>query len=153
MRTGERRCREVHGDVQHVQADEAVLHHRGVQRSRVASVELVQQRDALVGGGEEGAGAAGEVPDLQRRDAVLVAPFCAAGRVVSGNGESGQQRGGGRSGVEGGEEFAVGDQALEDHAGQIVGLGHAALDQSQRSLAQRREQIRGGFLGQLADDF
>ena len=39
-----------------------------------------------------------------------------------GDGEPGQQRGGGREGVKGGQVFAVGDEPLEDAAGEVVGV-------------------------------
>ena len=83
---------EMHRDVEHIQADQAVLHHRRVQRFGVAAVELVEQGDALVGGAEQGAGAAGEVADLEGGDGLFVAPFCAAGGLVGGDGEAREQR-------------------------------------------------------------
>ena len=63
---GEHRGGEVDGDVEHIEADEAVLHHGSVQSLRVAAMELVEKREALIGGGEQRTGAAGEVANLGR---------------------------------------------------------------------------------------
>ena len=141
---GEDRGGEMHGDVQHIQTDQAVLHHRRVQRFGIAAVELVQERDALVGGAEQRSRAAGEVADLQGGDRLLVAPLRAARCLIGGDGEAGEQRRRGGTGVEGGEEFAVGDQTLEDDAGEVVRLGHAAADQPSGCLPERSEDLVGG---------
>ena len=149
---GEDRGGEMHGDVEHIQADQTVFHHRRVQRFGVAAVELVEERDALVGGAEQGAGAAGEVADLEGGDGLFVAPFCAARSLIGGDGESSEQGGRGGAGVEGGEEFSVRDQALEDHAGEVVRLGHAAADQPPGSVPERLEYGVGSGGGQPIED-
>ncbi len=130
---------EVDGDVEHVEADEAVLHHRRVEGLGVAAVQLVEQAETRVGCGEQRAGAAGEVADLQRGQRLGVAPVRASGRAVGGQREPGQQRGGGGPRVVGREELAVCDQALEDDAGEIVRARDAARHQRPRGVPERGE--------------
>ena len=129
-----------------VEADQAVFHHRRVEGGGVAGVEFVEQGDALVGGGEQGAGAAGEVADLERGEGFGLAPVSAAGGAVAGDGDAGEQRGGGGPRIEGGEDFAVGDEPLEDGAGEVVRAGGAALDQFARG-GPERVQHRGRRVG------
>ena len=129
-----------------VEADQSVFHHRRVEGGWVAGVEFVEQGDALVGGGEQGAGAAGEVADLERGERVGVLPVSAAGGAVARHGDAGEQRGGGGPRIEGGEDFAVGDEPLEDGAGEVVRAGRAALDQLARG-GPERFQHRGGRVG------
>ena len=45
--SGEHRCRQVYGDIEHVEADQTMLHHRSVQLSGVSAVQLVQERHPL----------------------------------------------------------------------------------------------------------
>ena len=130
---------EVDGDVEHVEADEAVLHHRRVEGLGVAAVQLVEQAEARVGGGEQRARAAGEVADLERGEGVGVAPVGTAGRAARGQREASQQRGGGGPRVVRREELAVGDQALEDDAGEVVGARDAARHQRPRGVPEQGE--------------
>ena len=139
MRSGEHGRRQVDGDVEHVQSVEAVLHHVRVEFLRFAAVQLVEQAEARVGGGEQRAGAAGEVADLQPGQRVPVAPVRAARSAVGGQREAGQQRGGSGPRVVGGEELAVGDQPLEHDAREVVRARHAAVHQFQRGVPQRAE--------------
>ncbi len=67
-----------------VKSNQAMPHHRGVQRLGITPVEFVEEGDALVGGGEEGAGAAGEIADLHCGERVGIAPIRAAGGFVGG---------------------------------------------------------------------
>ena len=89
MGGGEHGRGEVDGDVQHVEADQSVLHQAPMEGGRVAAFELVQQAHALVGRAQQGAGAAGEIPDLKGADASRVAPVRPAGRPLGGHGDAG----------------------------------------------------------------
>ena len=120
---------EMHRALEHVDPEEAVLHHRRVERFGVAAVHFVEQRDALIGSGKQSPRAAGEVADLHGCEGVRIAPIGVAGGAGAGQGEPGEQCRGGRARVEGGEELAVGDQALEDDPGQVVRMGHSSGDE------------------------
>ena len=102
-----------------VAAVKDLLHHHLVQFGRVAAGALVAGGDLLVDGGEQRAGAAGEVADAQATDGFSVRPVDA---FQLGDGEPGQQRGGSGQRVEGGKVFAVGDEPLKDAPGQVVGV-------------------------------
>ena len=114
---------EVDGHGENVTADEDALQHVTMESAGIATVELVQGGEALVDGGEQGTGAAGEIGDAQIADSFRIAPA-----LVIGNGQGGEEGGRFRARVEGGQEFAVGDEALEDEAGQVVRAGGAAAD-------------------------
>ena len=90
-----------------------------MQLAAVAAGAFVAGGDLFVDGGEQGAGAAGEVSDSQLADGLGIRPV---DPFQLGDREPGQQRGGGRQGVEGGQVFAVGDEPLEDAAGEVVGI-------------------------------
>ena len=132
-------------------ADQRVLHHRAVQRLVVAAGAAMARGDHAVGGGEQDAGAAGEVGDAQRRHRLGVGPV----RVQPRHCEFGEQRRRRRQRVEGGEELAVGDQPPEHLAGEVLRAGHADPVQLVRDGAQalqhgrrharpdRRQHVRG----------
>ena len=139
LRAREHRGGEVDGGVDHIEADEAVGHQVLMQRPRIAAVQLVQDGDALVCGREQRAGAAGEVADLDCAERIGVAPAGAARSAIGGHREPGQQRRGGRTGVEGCKELPVGDQPLEHHAGQVVRARHATVNQTANALPETLE--------------
>ncbi len=89
--------------------------------------------DLLIDGGEQRAGAAGEVADAQTADRFGVRPVDA---LQLGDGEPRQQRGGRGQRVKGGEILAVGDEALEDAPGQVVGVLDAARVDGLGGVAQ-----------------
>ena len=90
-----------------------------MQLAAVTAGALVAGGYLFVHGGEQGAGAAGEVSDSQLADFLGARPV---DPLQLGDGEPGKQCGGSWQGVEGGQEFAVGDESLENAAGQVVGV-------------------------------
>ena len=48
MAARQHRRRQVNRNVQHIQADQPLFHHRGVDRPRIAAVQLVKDRETLV---------------------------------------------------------------------------------------------------------
>ena len=102
------------------------------------------QRDLLVHGGKQGAGTAGEVGDAQCTYGIRVAPVHA---VHHGYGQPGQQSGGSRQSVERRQVFAVGNQALKDTPGQIMGNMRAGGVDAFGGQHQPPENARGGIRG------
>ena len=110
----------VDGGGHDVAAVQNLLHDDGMQGFEIAAFAFVPRRDLVVYGGQQGAGAAGEVADAQAADGACTAPVHP---FQLGDGETGQQGGGGRQGVEGRQVLAVGDEALEEAPGEVVGVG------------------------------
>lgn len=77
---------------------------------------------------DEGSGAAGEIGDPQALHRVRASPV----RPQPGGGELGQQGGGHRQGVEGGEKLSVGDELLEHPPREIVQARRAHVRQFAR---------------------
>ena len=142
MAAGEHRRRQVNGDVQHIQTDQPLLHHRCVDGARIAAVQLVEEREALIGGAQQRAGAAREIADPQRGERLRFAPLHAARCAISWDRETGEQGRRSRPRVVGREKLAVGDQSLKDDAGQIVRAGHPAVDQTLSRLPERPQHLR-----------
>ena len=92
-----------------VAAVEHVLHHHPVEGGGIATGALVAGGYLIVHGGEQRAGAAGEVPDSQPADGPGIRPVNA---LHLGDGQPGQQRRRRRQGVEGGQVLAVSDESL-----------------------------------------
>ena len=93
-----------------------------MQRRRVATGALVPGGQPLVHRRQQGTGTAGKVGDAQRAYRGRVRPIRA---VQLGDGQPGQQRRRGRQRVERRQVLTVGNEALEDAAGQVVGLVYA----------------------------
>ena len=102
--------------------------------------------DLLVDGRQQGAGAAGEVADLQPADGLGVSPVHA---LHLGDGQAGQQGGGGGQGVEGGQVLAVGDQPLENAAGEVVSVVDAGAVDAGGGLAEAAQHTQGDVRWQL----
>ena len=120
-----------------------------MQLGGVAAGAFVAGRDLLVGGGEQRAGAAGEIAHAQLADAFGVGPVEA---LQLGDREPGQQRRRGGPGVEGGQILAVGDQALEDASGEVVGVVAAGRVHLLGGVAQFVEQLPGRARRQPLED-
>ena len=146
---GEGGAGDVDGGGHDVAAVEHLLHHDLVERFGVAAGAFVAGGDLLVDGGEEGAGAAGEVGDAEVADGVGVGPVHG---VHFGDGEACEEGGGGGKGVEGGEVFAVGDKALEDAAGEVVGVVDACGVDLLGGIAEALEDDGGVLRVQLLED-
>ena len=92
-----------------VAAVKHLLHHHLVQIGRIAPGPLVAGGDLLVDGGEQRAGATGEISNAQTADSLGARPVDS---FKLSYGEPGQQRGRRGERVEGGEIFAVGNKPL-----------------------------------------
>ena len=135
------RRREVNGHRHNVRADDLLLHRPGVEVFPAAAARLAERNQPTVSGGEERAGAAGEVPDFELPRGGFA--------FAVGEGERGEHSGGGRRRVEGGEELPVGDEALKDDAGEVVRAGHALVYQSRGGGGEQLEHVGRQPLRQL----
>ena len=131
---------EVHGNREHVKTDESFLHHGRVQIHWVAAVDFVEQAEAGVCGGKQGAGPAREVTDSPPGERVRIGPIT----LAHWHRQPGEEGGGGGPSVEGGQKLPVGDQPLEDGAGQVMRAGDAVDDLAFRRCSIARLRTADG---------
>ena len=133
----------------YVAAVEDLLHHQLVQFARISAGPFMASGDLFVDSREQGAGTAGEVSDPQSPDVLGARPVHA---IQLGDGEPGQQRGGCGKGVEGGQVFAVGYEALEYAAGQVVGVFYTGCVDRLGGVPQSPQNSGGGGGVQVLQD-
>ena len=121
-----------------VRADERLLKHLMVDGFVVAARPPVTGGDGAVGGAQQRARAAGQVGDAERFHRIGVSPI----HLKAHDGELGEERGGRGAGVEGGEEFPVGDQLAKHLPREIVHRRHAMPSRSRATRTRRCRTAR-----------
>ena len=145
----QRRAGEMHCGGHDVRADHDVLHHGRMQVFVVGSGSAHPGRHPVVGRGQQRPGPARQVGDFQRTDPLPVRPvFDRHPRHC----QLRQQPGRLSPGVEGGQEFAVGDQ-LAEHLPGHVRCGHGAVPGQRlgHSCQRRQHTGLGHNLGHLVE--
>ena len=142
---------QVRGCRHDVGRDEGAFHHLPMQFLIVVAGSSMARGQSAVRRREQRARAASEVRHLQIDEGVRVGPI----RVEPRYGQFPEQGRRSRQGVEGGEEFAVGDESLEHAPGKIVQRGRpqtgqvarrlskAIENRIRRAVGERQEQIGG----------
>ena len=134
VQTGEHGCGQVRGRGHDVRRNQGCLHHVFVEPGVVAAGMTKAGQNGRVCRRQQGAGAAGQVADAQLFQRLGIAPVHALEAV---RGQLRQQGGGGRQRVEGGQKFAVANQALEQAPVEVVRTGNAIRRQGVGSLGQQ----------------
>ena len=146
---GERGTRDVDRRGHDIAAVEDLLHQGPMEFRGGAAGPLVARRDFLVSRGEQRTGAAGEVTHPESADPPGIRPVHL---VQQGNRQAGEQGGRGRERVEGRQVLPVGDQPLEDAAGQVVGVRHAQRFHLVRHLEQALQHPTRGAGRNMVQD-
>ena len=135
-----------------IKADQGLLDEHFVERGGVASARVGVAALRFGGDGhEERAGAAGEVGNIQGGGEFVVAPVDVFGPAVKD--KLREHRRGGHGGVVGAAEFGVGQQRVEEAAGEVVAFEVAGLVDGPEQRAEDGELVFGVAVAQHAQEF